>query len=137
MKRLLTVILFFVSIACHAQRNVPGNVRDFDKALVERDTAFLKQVLHEQLSYGHSNGWVETKSELMRHLFDGKLTYQKVESTVLSMDQANDVTIVRTVSQIKYTLDGKEGALQLHVLQVWVLNKSGWQLLGRQSTKVN
>jgi hypothetical protein len=137
MKQLLTIIVFFVSIGSFAQRNVPGNVRDLDIALVERDTAFLKDVLHDELSYGHSNGWVETKADLLEHLFNGKLTYKSIESTLLTMDHADKVTIVRTESNIKYVLDGKEGELKLHVMQVWVINKKGWQLLSRQSTKVN
>ena len=137
MKQLLIIISLFVSIGSFAQRNVTGSVRDLDVALVERDTAFLKVLLHEDLSYGHSNGWVETKAELMMHLFNGKLVYTKVESKLLSQHQADSVTIARTESEISYVLDGKPGTLKLHVLQVWVLNRSGWQLLGRQSTKVN
>ncbi len=137
MKQLLTIILFFVSIVSFAQQNVEGSVRDLDQALVERDTAFLKEVLHKDLSYGHSNGWIETRSELIEHLFSGKLNYRKIESKVLSINEAGKVTIVRTESNIKYVLDGKEGELKLHVMQVWVLNKNGWQLLSRQSTKLN
>jgi len=137
MKQLLTIILFFVTVGSFAQRNVEGSVRDLDEALVERDTAFLKNLLHDQLSYGHSNGWVETKSELLQHLFNGKLVYKKIESKLLTKNDADSVTIVRTQSNIRYVLDGKEGELKLHVMQVWVLNKKGWQLLSRQSTKLN
>lgn len=137
MRHLLTIILFFVSIGSFAQRNVEGSVRDLDQALVERDTTFLKDLLHEELSYGHSNGWVETKAELLQHLFNGKLVYKKIESKLLTRNNADSVTIVRTESNIKYVLDGKEGELKLLVMQVWVLNKNGWQLLSRQSTKIN
>lgn len=137
MKQLLFIIALFVSLGTFAQRNVEGSVRDLDAALVERDTAFLKLLLHDDLSYGHSNGWFETKAELVKHLYDGKLRYTKVESKLLSQRQTDSVTIVRTESEISYILDGKTGALKLHVMQVWVLNRNGWQLLSRQSTKVN
>ena len=137
MRHLLTIILFFVSIGSFAQRNVEGSVRDLDQALVERDTTFLKDLLHDELSYGHSNGWVETKAELLQHLFNGKLVYKKIESKLLTRNNADSVTIVRAESNIKYVLDGKEGELKLLVMQVWMLNKNGWQLLSRQSTKIN
>jgi hypothetical protein len=134
MKQLLVIISFFISIGSFAQRTLQENMRDLDIALVKKDTAFLNQYLHDNLSYGHSNGWIETKTELVSHLLNGKLSYTAIESKELSSEQTDQVAIVRSESKIKYLLDGKEGALNLHVLQVWVINGYKWQLLARQST---
>ncbi len=137
MKQLLVILLFFVSLGSFAQRTVQENSRDLDIALVKRDTAFLNQYLHDNLSYGHSNGWVEKKDELMKHLFNGKLNYNKIESKELSVEHTNDVALVRLESNIQYVLDGKEGSLKLHVLQVWMKDGYVWKLLSRQGTKIN
>ena len=137
MKQLLVILLFFVSVGSFAQRTVQENAKDLDIALVKRDTAFLNRYLHDNLSYGHSNGWVEKKDELIKHLFNGKLSYSRIESKELSVEQTADVSLVRIESNIKYVLDGKEGALKLHVLQVWLRVGYDWKLLSRQGTKIN
>ncbi len=137
MKYIVTILLFFVSVACFGQRNVGENSRDLDIALVELDTAFLNQYLHDELSYGHSNGWIESKRDVIEHLLSGKLRYVSIRSKELSRQETGTVTIVRAESNTRYVLDGKEGELKLHVLQVWLQNGYKWQLLSRQSTKLN
>lgn len=137
MRQLLIILSFFVSVGSFAQRTVQENSRDLDIALVKRDTAFLSRYLHDNLSYGHSNGWVEKKDELLKHLFNGKLNYSSIESKEISVEQTADVSLVRIESNIKYVLDGKEGALKLHVLQVWIKDGYVWKLLSRQGTKIN
>lgn len=111
-------------------------VAKFDKALVTKDTIVLKQILHKDLSYGHSNAWVETKSELIKNLYNGKLSYHKIESKDIKWAATKDWANVRSTAEIKYLLDGKEGELKLHVLQVWLKTNKGWQLVSRQSTKI-
>jgi hypothetical protein len=110
-------------------------VARFDKALVTKDTAALKQVLHKDLSYGHSNAWVETKTDLLKNLYNGKITYKKIETMEQKWVTSKEWASVRSTAEIDFVLDGKEGHLKLHVLQVWMKTNKGWQLLARQSTK--
>jgi Domain of unknown function (DUF4440) len=137
MKQLLVIISFFVSIGSFAQFNVQENMKFLDEALVKKDTSALNRLLHEKLSYGHSNGWIESKQDVIADLLNGKLGYTAIESKGLSSQQTGDITIVRAESKIKYVMDGKEGELKLHVMQVWMRVGLQWQLIGRQSTKVN
>jgi hypothetical protein len=108
-----------------------------DEALVKKDTAALNRLLHEKLSYGHSNGWIESRKDVIADLLSGKLVYNEIDSKEISLAQTGDITIVRTETRIKYLLEGKEGELKLHVMQVWMRVGSQCQLIGRQSTKVN
>lgn len=137
MKQLFVIISLFVSIGSFAQYNVQENMGFLDEALVKKDTASLNILLHDKLSYGHSNGWIESKQEVIDDLLNGKLSYDKIESKMLSAAQTGDITIVRAESKISYVLDGKAGELKLHVMQVWVRIGSQWQLIGRQSAKIN
>lgn len=137
MKQLLFIILLFVSVGSSAQYNVQENMKSLDEALVKKDTAVLNRLLHEKLSYGHSNGWIETKKDVIADLFNGKLSYTSIDSKELSAEQTGDITIMRTESRIQYLMDGKEGELKLHVMQVWMKVGYQWQLIGRQSIKVN
>jgi hypothetical protein len=107
-----------------------------DKALIAKDTLVLKQLLNKDLTYGHSNGWVETKSDVINDLISGKLVYYSIDSKEVKWILSNNIATMRNTSFIKYENDGKPGELSLHVLQVWLKTNKGWQLLARQSTKL-
>lgn len=132
----LSIILLFVFGLSQGQYGVQENTRFLDEALVAKDTAKLQVLLHPALSYGHSNGWVESKVEVIQHLLNGKLTYRSIESKEISSEHTgDDLAVVRSESRISFILDGKPGQLKLHVLQVWKRVGYKWQLIARQSTK--
>jgi hypothetical protein len=106
------------------------------KALVEKDSVKLNGILHDQLSYGHSNGWRESKKEVVNHLFDGRLVYHEIEEQILDITKKGQMACVRTENEIRVDLDGKPLQLKLHVLQVWVYQGKRWLLLSRQSTRI-
>lgn len=138
MKHIIFILLICVSSAiCFAQTSfLKEAVVKLDKALIAKDTTVLKQLLHKDLSYGHSNGWVETKGDIIKDLVNGKLAYNKIDIKNIKWTVTNTVATMRNSSDINYELDGKPGELHLHVLQVWLKTNKGWQLLTRQSTKL-
>jgi len=107
-----------------------------ETALVKKDTVTLKQLLHPDLSYGHSNGWVENKKEVIQDLTSGKLDYRSIRNDNVRWTISGHVATMRSATDLQYVLEGKEGSLKLHVVQVWVKSGRGWQLLVRQSTKI-
>ncbi len=137
MKIVVTILFLFVYSLSLAQTSfLKEAVAKLDKALITKDTAILKQLLHKDLSYGHSNAWVETKEDVIKNLISGKLAYSKIESKDFLWTASKDWATVRTTSAINYLLDGEEGTLQLHVMQCWLKTNKGWQLIARQSTKL-
>jgi hypothetical protein len=73
---------------------------------------------------------------MISHLASGKISYNKIENKDFIWTAAKDWATVRSTAWIDYVLDGKAGALNLHILQVWIKTNRGWQLLARQSTKI-
>ena len=137
MKGKITILLLIVSSFTFAQSSfLKEAVVKLDKALVARDTLVLKQLLHKDLTYGHSNGWIETKADVIKDLQVGKLAYDKIESRDLQWTVTNNIATMRSTTEVGFRLDNKPGELKLHVLQVWLKTNKGWQLLSRQSTKL-
>jgi hypothetical protein len=137
MKIVVTILFLFVYSLSLAQTSfLKEAMAKLDKALIAKDTITLKQLLHKDLSYGHSNAWVETKEDVIKNLISGKLAYSKIESKDFLWTASKDWATVRTTSAINYLLDGEEGTLQLHVMQCWLKTNKGWQLIARQSTKL-
>jgi hypothetical protein len=141
MRTLLTVILLFVySIGFAGKPDTAGlskAVFGLSEALLHKDTVRLKALLHKKVQYGHSNGWIETKRDIIENLYNGKLTYNKLAVSEQVIVEENGVGCVRSKTEIDVSLNGKPIQMTLHVLQVWIKEKKGWVLLSRQSTKIN
>jgi len=137
MKKVFVVICSLICITSFAQSSfLKEAVAKLDKALIAKDTVIVKQLLHKDLTYGHSNGWVETKGDVIKDLISGKLAYDKIENKDVKWTVTNSVATMRSTAEISYRLNDKPGELKLHVLQVWLKTNKGWQLLSRQSTKL-
>jgi hypothetical protein len=141
MKKLLPVIaVFFIHVSSVAQTDsvlLKETVGKLDRALLEKDTALLKILLHTDVSFGHSNGWVETKKEVVNDLASGFLVYKSLTNDKTTMILNKNWASVRTTTKATGAREGKEFDLTLHVLQVWVKSKNGWKLIARQSTKLS
>jgi hypothetical protein len=110
---------------------------DLNKALVTQDTVALNQLLHEKVNYGHSNGWVQTKREVINDFVNGKLKYTSVESVVGKVEVIKNNALVRSESMVEGVGNGNAFKMKLQVLQVWMWEKNKWLLIARQSVKLN
>lgn len=141
MKYLVTIVLLFVSIGAFAQKPDEKNLGQASaalmKALVERDSVKLKSLLFEGVTYGHSNGWVQNKDQVIGDLFNGKLTYQEISGPEYTVDGIEGNTAADRLFNVnvKATLDGKKIELKLDILMVWIWEDKRWQLFARQSVK--
>ena len=140
MKFSLFIALFFLSVSAVAQVDSTGlneAMLRLDKALLEKDTAALRLVLHKDVSYGHSNGWVQTKKNILDDLVSGKLLYTKIETRDLALLAINKKwATAKMITNAEGAVSGTAFNLKLHVMQVWIRLKKGWQLMARQSTKI-
>ncbi|WP_118974309.1 nuclear transport factor 2 family protein [Taibaiella koreensis] len=110
--------------------------RQLDDAMLNIDTVALKQLLHIQLSVGHSNGLVESKAELLQHLRSGYLKYSSIVATGSpEMQFVDRVATVRRAIKVKGSLQGTAFDVTLQVLEVWLEVDGSWQLLCRQSIR--
>lgn len=109
----------------------------FNNALLKKDTNLIKQLVHKQISYGHSNGWFQTKQDLITDFATGKIEYTKIEEGEKSFTKTKQAIAVRNISKVEGVVNGYVFSMSLQVLQVWKKVKKNWILLARQSVKVN
>src|SRR5215204_7759648 len=79
----IIVVFFYSGNIAFAQVDsvrLKETMQQLDKALLQKDETILKSVLHKDLSYGHSNGWIQNKSDIMNDFTSGKLVYNKIEN---------------------------------------------------------
>ena len=109
----------------------------FNNALLKKDTNLIKQLVLEQISYGHSNGWFQTKQDLITDFATGKIEYTKIEEGEKFFTKTKQAIAVRNISKVEGVVNGYVFSMSLQVLQVWKKVKKNWVLLARQSVKVN
>ncbi|RYD59325.1 MAG: nuclear transport factor 2 family protein [Sphingobacteriales bacterium] len=139
MRTVVTILLLFIYSTVMTQAgadDVRKAITELNKALLQKDSVTLKKLSHENLTYGHSNGWIETRQDVIGNLYNGKLTYTKIEQQEPKIWMEGKTATVRKDATAAILLDGKPMELKLHVLQVWVKTKKGWQLVSRQSVKL-
>ena len=137
----LFVLFLLIAKSSFAQIDSVGlknAMQQLDKALLQKDETVLNSVLHKDLSYGHSNGWIQSKSDILNDFTSGKLTYSKIENNSSAIIVINkEYATVKTNTNAEGVVNGTAFKLTLHIMQFWIKTKKGWQLITRQSTKLS
>jgi ketosteroid isomerase-like protein len=111
-------------------------VETLRKALLEKDKAQLEELTAAQLSYGHSSGRVETKSQFVSGYVTSKATYKWITFPELTIAVIGDTAIARHLYEFESETDGKTTNVKIGALQVWQKQNGDWKLLARQGFKL-
>lgn len=110
-------------------------VKEFHQALVNKNTISINQQTDKALSYGHSNGWVETKTDMIKNLETNYISYQSFKEDSIKVSSNGNIANVRFVAAIEASLKDSRTTYNLKVLEVWVKKGKRWLLFARQSVK--
>jgi len=138
MKRILSLLLVFSFVFADAQteeEKLTAALKEFHQALVNKNTASINQQTDKALSYGHSNGFVETKADMIKNLETGFLVYHSFQEDSLKISMDESVANVRFVADIKATMNSNDTNVHLKVLEVWVKKGKRWLLFARQAVR--
>ena len=138
LKKCLTILLLGISVLCYGQTDeekLTQAMKEFHQALVSRNTVSINQQTDKALSYGHSNGWVQTKSDLIKDFESGLISYQRITEDSIQVTMNGNMANVRFVSDVSATLRGNSASFHLKVLEVWVKKGKRWILFGRQAVR--
>jgi Domain of unknown function (DUF4440) len=141
MKRFFTILFFVFGFTVFGQSNdeikLTQTLKEFHQALVKRNTVSINQQTDKALSYGHSNGWVETKADLIKDLETGFISYQSFKEDSITVAINGTMANVRFVADIAATMKEEAKTYHLKVLEVWVKKGNRWVLFARQGVKIN
>jgi hypothetical protein len=115
---------------------VAQGVETLRKALLEADKAKLEQVSSGQISYGHSDGRVQTKEEFIHGVMTRKQTVKSLEFPELKVAVVGNAAVVRHIYLSDSVLEGKATTTRIGALQVWQKQDGGWKLLARQGFRL-
>ena len=138
MKFGIVILLLVTSLIAVAQTDeikLTATLKEFHKALVDNNTVSVNQQTDKALSYGHSNGWIETKADMIKNLETGYMNYNSIKEDSIQVMMNGTMANVRFVADINATLNGNTNSFRLKVLEVWVKKGKRWLLFGRQAVR--
>jgi ketosteroid isomerase-like protein len=115
---------------------ITQNIETLRQGLLQADKAKLDQVAASQISYGHSDGRVETKEQFINAVMNRKQTQTSLAFPELKVAVVGNVAIARHIYLGESSLDGKQSTTRIGALQLWQKQDSGWKLVARQGFRL-
>lgn len=138
MKTLIAILFSAALLSASPSDEVMSAMNAWRQAILHRDAAALQKLYHPDLTYSHSSGKLENKTEAIEASTKGKNVAEKVEFGDLKTRVYGNTALVRGDIAITNNNAGAgPQTLKLNILHVWLKTPSGWQLVARQSTRLN
>jgi hypothetical protein len=112
------------------------SIETLRQGVLQQDKAKLDQVAASQISYGHSDGRVETKEQFISGVMNRKPVQKSLTFPELKVFVAGNTAVARHIYLGESELDGKQSTTRIGALQVWQKQDGGWKLLARQGFKL-
>jgi ketosteroid isomerase-like protein len=144
MKKLLAILVFFLcttGLLAQNSRSAAGEqelmtaMDGLKDALLKKDSVRLSQLLSDDVTYGHSNGWIQTKEEVIRSIVSRQQDYKKIDVTDVILRLMGNTAVINAATDVELEMDGKPMQIDMDVLLVWAKKQGRWQLIARQSVK--
>ena len=118
--------------AADPKADVQAAMESWKQAMLTKDAAGLGRLLHPDLTYSHSDGKTQTKADILKSP-GNTLSITFGETTVRVY---GDTALLKGPVEFVTQAASGPNTIHLSVLQVWLKGPNGWQLVGRQSTKL-
>ena len=130
------LLLTFINAQSSDLKSIEANINAFSKARIDVDLTMLDNLTAAELSYGHSTGTIETKTEFLEIVKSRKSVYKKIDLTNQTINIVDNIAIVRHVFNAELENNGVFQTSKLGVMQIWKKQQNKWQLIARQACKL-
>lgn len=104
-------------------------------ALVAKDSVALSKVLADDVTYGHTNAMIQTKSELIRDVVSKVQDYKSIEPSDMKIRLFDNTAIVNMNAKIVLNYKNEPMELKMKITLVWIKHNNDWVLEARQAVK--
>ncbi|SIT96922.1 protein of unknown function [Epilithonimonas bovis DSM 19482] len=133
---LLFCLFFFVGFSqtySKKEKVILIQVSKLDSLMENNDSKIL-ELFSDDVSFGHSNGWVQNKDDFKTDFESGKVKYQSVKQSELKeLKFKNKFASIRRIIAVKGLYKEEVFEMKLSVLELWIRQKGIWKLWSRQS----
>lgn len=130
-----------VSVAVAGDITAEQDALDFQtarfNAMVDADVDRLEKYLADDLTYTHTTGWVETKTEFLSTVESGRINYMVVTPREVKVRFYGDVAIITGLSRMQGTVGDRAVDFTIRFTDVSRRVGNYWQLVAWQSAKLH
>jgi len=105
------------------------------KWITEKNLDSLTTLLHDDVHYIHSNGWKETKTEMIHNIASGKLKYSDIVVHDSEVRVIENTAIVTGKGTFFVSMDDKPIEINLYYTEVYSIMPEGIKLVSRHACK--
>ena len=139
-KSVVTLVLLISAPLILAQGSdesiVAQSIEAFRKAVITKDRIQLEALCADELSYGHGDGRVETKSQFIDDALGPRSAWKSMDFTNQAIQIVGNSAIVRHVFTGENERAAKTNVVKNGILMVWQKQDGLWKLLVRQSYRL-
>ncbi len=142
MRKYLIIAFFLLHLQVQAQdtnaqkMEVMMKMASLRNALLSKDSIALSSLLSDDVTYGHTNGIIQTKSQLIHSVMSGEQDYKSITPSDMNVRIYNETAVVTMKSKTNLIYSGKPLDLNMYITLVWIKLNSDWKLEARQSVKL-
>ncbi len=133
---LVSACILAAGVESKDEKDVLGAMDAWKQATMKKDRAALEKLLHNDLTYSHSSGMTQTKNEVLEAVTKGRATVTAINFSNMTVRLYGKTALVKGTVDITNETDGKSTTSHLSILHVWLKDGHGWQMVGRQATKL-
>lgn len=136
------LLLYIILIPCVLSAQTLAEVEVLElhykkfKWMMDRNYDSIQWVLHPQVVFIHSNGWIQTASEVVEDLKSGKSFYLSVEVKEAAVRQVDHCVVVTGSGQFTGKIHDTPFSVRLLYTEVYVRKEDHWLLLQRHASKL-
>lgn len=127
---------------CNGQQNsfkIDGillkKIELLDFYLQNNDNKIL-DILCNDVSFGHSNGWVQNFDDFKKDFSSKKVVYKEIKQLeILEYKTRKRTASIRRILQVSGTYKDELFQIKLTLLEIWLKKNSEWKLWSRQSVE--
>ena len=136
---LLFCLFFFVGFSQTYSKKEKALLIQVSKldSLMENNDSKILELFSDDVSFEHSNGWLQNKDDFKKDFESGKVKYQSVKQTELKeLKIKNKFANIRRIIAVKGLYKNETFEMKLSVLEFWIQQKGIWKLWSRQSVSL-
>ena len=106
------------------------------EAMKRADREVLEQLLADDLTYVHTSGRVETKSQFINSIESGEILYRSIDREDVQVRIYGATAVVTGLANVTVELRGRVEHLRIRFIDVYVRQNGHWNMVAWQSTRL-
>jgi hypothetical protein len=118
-----------------AEGEVLAAMHSWREATLGKDGPALDKLLHEGLTYSHSNGRTQSKADVLASVIGGKSSVTGIDFGDFTVRVYGTTALLKGIVDVHSSKRGVASTAHLDILHVWIKGAQGWRMVARQATQ--